>query len=89
MSGFRIGSGFIGSPGIQTSVAGEEILPECKICYKLSMINDNACTISINGQTPIYLRAMQGFNHDEVDVLIRSFKIVEAGVTFNFIGAYQ
>lgn len=89
MSVFRIGAGFCGAPSLQTSVLGKEIVPAGKRFYKFSFINDQDCTIKINGGDPIFLRAAQGFDSGKVDVLIRSFVIVEASVTYNFIGAYQ
>lgn len=89
------GSGYIGSPALQTSVANQEIIPPKPNnwvlgyqLYKFSFINTEACTIIINGGDPIYLRANQGFAIDQNDKKITSFKIVEDNVTYNYIAAY-
>lgn len=90
--GYRIGSGYIGSSELQTSIANQEIIPTRENgrpynCYKFAFMNDQACTILINKSiTPILLRSGQGFSISEIDSPIHSFKIVESGITFNFIG---
>ena len=91
----RIGSGFISSNGIETSVANRELIPTPPSnwtipynVYKFSFINDTNCTCVINGSHTIFLRAGQGFSTSEVDAVITSFRIVEAGVKYNFVGAY-
>ena len=45
-------------------------------------MNDQVCTISINGATAVYVRANQGM---EIPV-VTSCKIVENNITFNWIG---
>lgn len=91
--GIRLGSGYIGSSNLQTSVANEEIIPSPPQgqyrynCYTFSFMNDQACSVVINNSSSIYLRANQGFNMDENDAPIISFKIVENGITFNWIAA--
>ncbi len=83
----RVGSSYIGSNSLQTSTANIEIIPDDISCYKFSFKNDQSCHVKINGNSGIYLRAGQGFECDQYDKDIYSFVIVEADVTFNFIGA--
>lgn len=89
----NFGSGYIGSADIETSVAEKEIIPlspygeQCEL-YKFSLENIEACHVLINGyNTPIFLKAGQGFNVNKNDRNIESFKIVEDGIHFNWIGA--
>ena len=84
----QIGSRYEGSPEIETSVAGEEILPENKAYYKFGLMVDEDCTVSINGSNPIFLRAGLGFTMNEIDGRISSVKIQEDGIPFNWIGGY-
>jgi hypothetical protein len=94
----RLGSGFIGSPSLQTSVAGADIIPSPPSnyalgkkysLYKLAFMNDSDCSVLINeNSAAIFLRAGQGFETNELDSPIYSFKIVEAGISYNFLGAY-
>lgn len=78
-----LGSGreIIGSPSLQTSLAGVEIVPQT--LYRFELQNDQDCHIAFNGGAYIFLRAGQGVDIDIVD----SCKIQEAGITFNFIGS--
>jgi len=98
MSGFfnPKGSGIIGSDGIKTSVAGAEIIPDAIATkgwtegYEIrqfSLLNNQACTISINGMSAVYLSAGQGLNIDD-SLLVSSVKIIEGGITYNWIGVY-
>ena len=88
------GGGYIGSSAIQTSVANQEIIPIPVgwtlgyYLYKFSLYNDQACTISINGGNPIYLRAGQGLSIDQGDKEITSLKFGESNITYTFIGAF-
>ena len=82
-----------GSATLLTSVANEEIIPDPPLnwdigysFYKFEMLNDMACTIKANGSDPVYIRSGQGFKTVEGDAPIKSFVIVEDGVTFNWIG---
>ena len=94
--GQRLGSAYMGSSGILTSVANAEIIPSPPshwsgkyYFYKFTFMNDQECKIIINDSNmQIYLRAGQGFEMNEVDASIHSFKIVESGVTYNWMGAY-
>lgn len=89
----RLGSGFIGSSVLKTSVANEQLIPtppsnyyrKQYSCYRFSFLNDQNCTVIANG-TELFLRAGQGFETDENDVEIYSFIVKEAGITYNFIG---
>jgi hypothetical protein len=92
---FRIGNGYLGSNNLQTSIGNTEILPtppsdwtEPYNFYKFSFKNDQDCHIIINSGNQIFLRANQGFEMNEIDETITSFKIVESGITFNWIGTY-
>lgn len=80
----RIGSSFVGSPKVETSVANEEILPVA--CYKLSIIPESDCTASINESEPIFLKGGVGFSTNQVDAKIYSFKIIEDGIQYFWIG---
>jgi hypothetical protein len=86
------GRGYIGSNSLQTSTANQEIIPSIPIqynLYKFQFQNDEDCSIFINkSAAPLFLRAGQGFEMDKNDAPIYSFKIVEADITFNWIGAY-
>lgn len=91
-----IGSGYIGSSSLQTSTANQEIIPAPTNSnwthgynlYKFEYANDQSCTVKINNDEEIFLRAGQGFKMDHMDSPIWSFVVKEAGVTFNFVGAY-
>lgn len=89
------GNGFLGSESLQTSVANQEILPPSPSNWtydrrfkSISLFNDQACRIIINNEKPIYLREGQGFNADWSSTPITSIKIVEDGITFNWIGGW-
>jgi hypothetical protein len=95
----RIGNDYIGTPDIMTtSSPNSEIIPSPPAelnwtqgykLYKFSFSNPNqACHVKINGGSPIYLSASQGFEMDESDDPIESFIIVENGISYNFIGCY-
>jgi hypothetical protein len=90
-----LGIGYLGSSSLQISVANAEILPSSPSnwttpynFYKFSFKNDQDCHIIINGGNQIFIRANQGFEMNEIDDTITSFKIVESGITFNWIGTY-
>ncbi|MFK3936673.1 hypothetical protein ACI2JA_04045 [Alkalihalobacillus sp. NPDC078783] len=89
------GNGFLGSESLQTSVANQEILPPSPSNWtyrrrfnKLSLMNDQDCTLVINNQKGIFLREGQGFNVEQSDTPVSSLKIVEDGITFNWIGGW-
>lgn len=86
---FLAGSGIIGSAALQTSVAGQEIVPAgYRGLINFQLMNDQICTVSINGESPIYLRAGQGIKTKPEDVLVKSVKIQENGITFNWIATH-
>jgi hypothetical protein len=92
---FRIGIGYLGSSSLQTSTANAEILPSSPSdwtipynFYKFSFKNDQDCHIIINGGNQIFIRANQGFEMDEMDKPITSFKIAESSITYNWVGTY-
>lgn len=85
--------GVVGSATLLTSVANEEIIPappaEWDIgynFYRFELLNDQGCSIIVNGSDPMYLRPGQGFETQKGDEIVRSIKIVEDGVTFNWMG---
>lgn len=91
----RVGNGYLGSPKIETSTENQEIIPalpnnenERYKLYKLSFFNHNDCTVVINNQHTIFLRAETGFQTTERDALIYSFVIKEAGVKYEWRGCY-
>jgi hypothetical protein len=94
--GNRFGSGYIGTDTLKTSVAQQELIPSPPAnwntkysLYKFTFMNDQDCSVLINGNlSAIFLRAGQGFDTDDSDAPIYSFKIVETGITYNFVGAY-
>jgi hypothetical protein len=92
----RIGNGYLGTDSVKTSVAGQELLPSKPVdwtesykLYKFSFINyDLDCSVLINNETTIFLKANQGFEMSEEDEAITSFKILTNGVSYTWIGAY-
>jgi hypothetical protein len=95
----RIGNGYIGSSDLQTtSTTNTECIPSPPSnlnwtqgynIYKFSFMNyDTNCHIIINNGNPIFLKANLGFEMDEDDKPITSFKIVESGITYSFIGCF-
>ena len=70
-----------GSATLSTSVANAEILTGTPIMVNFTLTTDQPCTIKFNGQDAVFVRANQ-------TVLIprcNSVKIVEAGITYNWI----
>lgn len=93
--GVRVGTGYLGSPSIQTSVANQEIIPASPAnwnipysLYKFSLINYSDCTLLLNDKTQLFLKAYQGFSSCETDAPIYSVKFLEDGIRHNWIGAY-
>lgn len=82
-------AGFIGSSSILTSIENQELVKKGIVFHKFSYFNYEACTVSINGSSPIYLAAEQGFTSDFHDTKIKSFVILNSGVNFNWIGAFR
>lgn len=87
---------YIGSPFLQTSVAGAEILPSTPAgwtigysLHKFSFVNLDSCIVIINDGDAIFIPANQGFNTGIGDIPIESFRIVEDGIRFNWIGMYK
>lgn len=85
MSGYLIGNGYGGSSDIETSTENQELIPTGNVVYKIKFYNQDACHVLINDITTIYLGAYQGFETCETDRLIYSFKIIDAGVKFNYV----
>lgn len=90
------GSGYLGSSALQISTANQELVPSPPASwttnyklYKFSFDNENQeCTIRINSQTTLFLKAGQGFEMERGDAPIFSFVVIEAGIDFTFIGAF-
>lgn len=82
------GSSYDGSPELMTSVAGEEIIPDKRSYYKFSLINKQDTTVSVNESSPIFISAGVGFTMNEVDGRVSSFKILEDGIEYHWIGGY-
>lgn len=89
-------AGFIGSSELETSVAGAEIVPSPPIAWvnavyafnRFELLNDQDCHVIINNSSPIFIRANQGVKIEKDDIVVKSFKIVEAGVTYSWIAHY-
>lgn len=98
MAGYRngfciLGSGYIGSPSIQTSTANQEIIQQHNIAphgsvYKFTFKPYNNCTIIINDLQPMFLEEGQAWSIEKEDAPITSFVIVESGVSYIYWGAY-
>jgi hypothetical protein len=91
------GNGYLGSSDLQVSTVNMEVIPDAVALrgwtqgyalYKFEFSNSSACHVKINGGSPIFLKAGQGFSMDEGDKEITSFVIVESNITFNWAGAY-
>jgi hypothetical protein len=92
------GSGYFGSSALTTSTANQEIIQQNKptgympallSAYKLSFMNSQDCHVIINSSVnQIYLPANKGFNSDAIDKEIYTFVIVEAGISYCYIGGY-
>ena len=83
---YNIGNGYIGSPNLETSTLNMELIPNKIILYRLTLMNDQDCHISINDSDWIFIRGGQGFSTEPDDDNLHSFKIQETGITFNWIG---
>lgn len=83
---YNIGNGYIGSSTLQTSTAEMELIPKNTTLYRLTFMNDQSCQISINDSDWLFIRGGQGFSTVPADDNIYSFKIKQAGITFNWIG---
>lgn len=87
-------STWIGSPNIEVSVAGKNIIPErpddWSFDYNLkefTFINYQDCHVLINGsRTPIFIKQEQGIDYSGSQG-ISSFTVVESGIEYNYIGA--
>jgi hypothetical protein len=84
-----VGSGVIGKSAPTLSTANLELVPATvqnlkRIVFK----NTELCTIKVNGSNPIYLNAGQGFSTEIGELLIYSFVVVEANITYIFHATY-
>jgi hypothetical protein len=84
-----VGSGIIATATPTQSTELVELVPTTidnfkKIVFK----NSNVCTIKVNGSDPIYLAANQGFSTEIGELLISSFVIVEADISYTFYATY-
>ncbi|HEY8805434.1 MAG TPA: hypothetical protein VIM42_10095 [Clostridium sp.] len=96
--GSRVGSSFFGSPDPQVSTSDIEIIqpnkpiaypaPKLK-AYRFNFMNNQTCHIKLNGSdNQIYLSANQGFETDMYDAELWSFIIIEAGISYYYVGGY-
>ena len=91
MSNYRAGIGnvgYIGSPELMVSEANQEIIPAGKTVYKMTIgfMSSVGFHISINGGIPMFLKASQ-FEMGPDDQWLTSFKIIEDGIQYYYIGA--
>lgn len=91
----RIGSGYLGTDSVKTSVNNAEIIPSAPVgwtlpyeLYKFSFLNYADCSVLVNNTTTLFLKANQGFEMSENDEPITSFKILADGITYSWIGAF-
>lgn len=91
----RQGEGYLGTSKVETSISMDEIIPESPEAWtsgynlrKFSFYNVDACTVKINKNIDIYLRARQGFEVGYNDKPITSFIILEDNIKYNWIGSY-
>ena len=86
----------IGSSNKQTSQVNAEIVPSPPITWvnvvysfkEFELLNDQDCHIIIDGGSEVFLRANQGFKYFSEFDGIKSVKIKEAGITFNWIAKF-
>lgn len=76
------GTKIYGSANLQTSVAGEEIIPSGIGIMNFQLINNADCHVSLNGGDYIYIPKSLGLNIP----VVNSCKIQENGVQFSWIG---
>lgn len=76
------GTSVKGSSALQTSIAEQEILPVGLRFANFELMNDQICSITINGGDYIYLRANQGISIP----VCYSCKILQNNITLNWIG---
>lgn len=91
----RVGIGYLGTSQLMTSTSNLELVPSPSASwnvgyklYRFSFLNDQDCTVIVNGVTTLFIRASQGFEINEPDAPITSFVIVTAGITYNFVAGY-
>lgn len=91
----RVGIGYIGTSQLMTSTSNLELVPSPSASwnvgyklYRFSFLNDQDCTVIVNGVTTLFIRASQGFEINEPDAPITSFVIVTAGINYNFVAGY-
>lgn len=89
MSGYLRGSGYIGSKALQTSVAGQEIIPSGYQLIRFELINDHDCSVSINGADYVFIKANQGVKIYSEDFAVNSVKIKENSKTFVWNGVWN
>lgn len=92
----RVGIGYLGTSQLMVSTANLELVPSTTPTgwnmgyklYRFSFLNDQDCTVIVNGVTTLFIRASQGFEINEPDAPITSFVIVTAGINYNFVAGY-
>lgn len=87
----RKGKGYDGGSG--TSTANQQIIINPTDwtfydLYEFSFMNEQACTVRVNGSNPIPCPANVGFEISENDAPLTSFVIIESGIAFVWRGKY-
>ena len=91
--------GYAGSSNVLTSTANQELVPSTLYpgtCHsqknyfcEFYFYNNADCHIKVNGSGSIYLKAGQNFEMDETNPMISSFIIVDANVSFSWVGVFD
>ncbi|MGZ9868097.1 hypothetical protein ACU3L3_06720 [Priestia endophytica] len=92
----RIGTGYDGSENVMVSTANVEVIPPTpsdwvnmkRGFYKFSLTVLQDAHIKINNSKRIFLGSGQTFEIDKYDAVIYSFVIEEAGIEYQWLGAY-
>lgn len=93
----RIGSGYCSSEDFHTTTSkeNEEIIPELvrkdiqmNGFLTFTFLNDDDCTVIVNGVDEIKLRAKQGMITGFEDAPITSFKIKEKGTSYYYLAEW-
>lgn len=77
---------YVGSNNLQTSTANQELVPSgMSRLDDFDFCNYQDVHVVINGGSAIYVKANQGVNINS----IFSFKVVEAGIEFNWMAVQR
>lgn len=92
-----IKSKFFGTESMKVSVAGENVIENIEgwsynppRLTSFSFMNEESCTVSVNGSDPIYLKEYQGFFFESKHGgYVDSFVVLEDGINYQTIGGVQ